>query len=409
MDYPDTLDWLFTRFPAYQSQGKSAFKKGLTHIRLLLNHLKNPQKTFHSIHVAGTNGKGSVSHILAAALQAQGYRVGLYTSPHLLDFTERIRLNGQVINRDEVVEFTLKNKAFLESHSFSFFEVTTAMAFYFFSKEQMSYAVVETGLGGRLDSTNAIYPILSVITNVSLDHTDILGDTLSKIAAEKAGIIKPHTPVVIGEEQGETSGVFEKRAAAVQAPLYHAENFNPTGFKTDLKGAYQRKNIRTAHAALQVLKTYGVPVSDGAVKDGLGNVVKNTGLRGRWEKLGDNPLRIADIAHNEAGLREVVSELSRVKRNRLHAVLGFVKGRDIECLIRLFPGDALYYFSKPQIFRGLSTASIKPVVGRLGLRARYFDSVSIALRAAARMADPADVIYIGGSTFVVAEILDKLR
>ncbi len=405
MNYEDTLNYLFTRFPAYQNQGRSAFKRGLTQIRLLLQHLENPQESFRSIHLAGTNGKGSVSHMLTSVLQEQGYRVGLYTSPHLLDFRERIRLNGRVVSRGEVVEFISKNRAFLRSHSFSFFEVTTALAFYFFSKRRVSYAVVETGLGGRLDSTNAIHPILSVITNIGLDHTDMLGHTLSEIAAEKAGIIKPRTPVVIGEDRGETRSVFEERAAAVQAPLYRAENFHSPAFRIDLKGAYQQKNMRTAHAALQVLKAYGVAVSDSAITSGLGNVVKNTGLRGRWEKLGDKPLRIADIAHNEAGLREVVDQLNRIKRNRLHAVLGFVKGRDVECLIQLFPSDALYYFSRPQIFRGLSTACIQPVAGRLGLQAQYFDSVSMALQAAEVTADPADVIYVGGSAFVVAEIL----
>lgn len=406
MNYSDALHWLYARLPLYQNQGRSALKKGLDHIRLLLAHLQDPQDEFQSIHIAGTNGKGSVSHMLASVLQEQGFRTGLYTSPHLLDFRERIRLNGLMLPEEEVVAFVSEHGDFIASEAFSFFEVSVAMAFYFFARRGLQYAVVETGLGGRLDSTNVLLPILSVITNVSLDHTEVLGDSIPLIAAEKAGIIKAHTPVVIGERSERTQAVFEGRAKALQAPLYHAESLvDSTAFTTDLKGAYQRKNLRTALAALTVLRRCGLRISEAALTAGFNNVVKNTGLRGRWEQLGEKPLCIADTAHNEAGLSEVATQLGQLERATCHLVLGFVLGKPIESMLRCFPQEARYYFSKPDIPRGMPISAVRPVAARLGLQARYFESVYEALGAAQSAAREDDLIYIGGSSFVVAEAL----
>ena len=380
-------------------------KRGLTNIELLLDHLNEPQTGFQSLHIAGTNGKGSVSHMLASVLQEQGFRTGLYTSPHLLDFRERIRVNGEVLSREEVVAFAAENRDFIASKGFSFFEVSVAMAFYFFSKKAVQYAVVETGLGGRWDSTNVILPILSVITNISLDHTEVLGDSLSAIAAEKAGIIKPGIPVVIGEKNRQTRAVFKAQAAALSAPLYYAEDFSPQRFETDLKGAYQRKNLQTTWAAFSVLRRAGLRISDASLRRGLCHVVRNTGLRGRWEKLAETPLTIADTAHNKAGLCEVVAQLDTLPKTALHLVLGFTRGRNIESLIRLFPREAFYYFSKPDVLRGAPTSVIEPIATRLGLRAGCFESIPKALEAARAAAHLDHLIYVGGSTFAVAEVL----
>jgi dihydrofolate synthase/folylpolyglutamate synthase len=353
MTYQDTLDWMFSQLPMYQRQGKSAFKKDLSNTILLANYLKNPHKHFKSIHVAGTNGKGSTSHMLASILQESGYKVGLYTSPHLKDFRERIKINGREVSKQFVIGFIKRNKSFFEDNSMSFFEMTVGMAFEYFAKKKVDIAIIEVGMGGRLDSTNIINPEVSVITNIGLDHTQFLGDTLEAISFEKGGIIKPKVPVVIGETQRETSVIFEELAVKHQSKMIFADKSILKEYKTDLAGSYQSKNIKTAVQTINILRNKGYKVSEKHLKEGLLNIVNNTGLMGRWQTLNNNPKVICDTGHNREGLTHVMQQLEREKFKTLHVVFGVVSDKDLNTIIDLLPKRAIYYFCKPDIPRGL--------------------------------------------------------
>lgn len=405
MTYPQTLEWMFAQLPMYQRQGKTAFKKDLTNTLLLAEHLGNPEKEFKSIHVAGTNGKGSVSHILASVLQQAGYKVGLYTSPHLKDFRERIKINGEMASEKFVTNFIEEHHTFLQTNQLSFFEMTVGMAFEYFAKEKVDVAIIETGLGGRLDSTNIIQPELSIITNISLDHTSMLGDNLSAIASEKAGIIKPETPVVIGEKDEETSEVFIKRAAEQNAPLSFAEEEDYPIYESDLKGLYQLKNKQTVLCALDQLKKTGWNVSSNDLQLGFKQVVKNTGLQGRWQQLGQLPKIICDTGHNPEGLRYVFQQLEQEKFKSLHFVLGVVNDKELESILPLFPKEAKYYFCSAAVPRALNPEILAEQANQFGLKGEIYLSVTQALEAAKHKADKEDLIFIGGSTFTVAEIL----
>ncbi|RKF02823.1 dihydrofolate synthase/folylpolyglutamate synthase [Tenacibaculum lutimaris] len=402
MTYQEILDWMFAQLPMYQRQGKTAFKKDLTNIIALCDELDNPQKKFKTIHVGGTNGKGSTSHMVASILQEAGYKVGLYTSPHLKNFTERIRVNGEEISREAVIEFIEKNKNFLENQGLSFFEMTVGMAFKEFANQNVDIAVIEVGLGGRLDSTNIITPEVSVITNIGLDHTQFLGETLPEIAFEKAGIIKYGVPVVIGEHQKETESVFTAKAEECKAPIVFASD-NPKNYTTDLLGDYQKNNVTTAVTAIQRLK--GFSISEENIKNGLLNVVKNTNLKGRWQVLQNNPKVICDTAHNKEGLFYTLKQLKKENYKQLHMVLGVVSDKNLSEILPMFPKNAMYYFCKPNIPRGLSADELKEQAKEFGLVGKVFCSVSQALEKSKENAAKEDVIYIGGSTFVVAEIL----
>jgi dihydrofolate synthase/folylpolyglutamate synthase len=402
MTYEETLDWMFAQLPMYQREGKAAFKKDLTNTIAFSKILNFPENKFKSIHVAGTNGKGSTSHMLASILQEAGYKVGLYTSPHLKNFTERIRSNGTEIPKQKVASFITKNKDFLEAQKLSFFEMTVGLAFDYFASEKVDIAIVEVGLGGRLDSTNIITPELSVITNIGLDHTQFLGETLPEIAFEKAGIIKHKIPVIIGEEQAAVKQVFLKKAEAENAPIYFASDTVKT-FKTDLLGNYQLRNLKTAVAAIKLLK--GFQVSEQNMENGLLNVVKNTNLKGRWQVLQENPKVICDTAHNKEGLEMVLQQLKKEAFKKLHIVLGFVSDKKLEDVLPLFPNNASYYFCKPDIPRGLSAVVLQEKAIPFDLIGEKYTSVKEALNSALLNANQQDIIYVGGSTFVVAEII----
>ena len=402
MTYEETLDWMFAQLPMYQREGKAAFKKDLTNTIAFSKILNFPENKFKSIHVAGTNGKGSTSHMLASILQEAGYKVGLYTSPHLKNFTERIRSNGTEIPKQKVAAFITKNKDFLEAQKLSFFEMTVGLAFDYFASEKVDIAIVEVGLGGRLDSTNIITPELSVITNIGLDHTQFLGETLPEIAFEKAGIIKHKIPVIIGEEQAAVKQVFLKKAEAENAPIYFASDTVKT-FKTDLLGKYQQRNLKTAVAAIKRLK--GFQVSEQNIENGLLNVVKNTNLKGRWQILQENPKVICDTAHNTEGLEMVLQQLKKEAFKKLHIVLGFVSDKKLEDVLPLFPNNASYYFCKPDIPRGLSVVVLQEKAIPFDLIGEKYTSVKEALNSALLNANQQDIIYVGGSTFVVAEII----
>jgi dihydrofolate synthase / folylpolyglutamate synthase len=403
--YQATLSWLFSKLPMYQRQGAMAFKKDLNNTLALAKHLNNPQKKFKSIHVAGTNGKGSTSHMLASVLQEAGYKVGLYTSPHLKDFRERIKVNGQEVSKQFVIDFVAQNKAFLEAQGLSFFEMTVGMAFRYFALQKVDIAIVEVGLGGRLDSTNIITPLVSVITNISLDHTQMLGETLPEIAFEKAGIIKPAIPVVIGQKQDEVIKVFKDMAASVKSELFLASETIFDTYKTDLKGFYQDENLKTAVASLKIIVKKGFTLSDSALKKGLLNVVKNTGFKGRWQVLNKNPKVICDTAHNPAGLAYVFSQLAKENYKNLHFVLGVVNDKNLEAILPLFPKEADYYFCRPDIPRGLEAQELQKKAVKFNLKGAVFASVSQAYKEALKKADKADLIFVGGSTFVVAEVV----
>ncbi|WP_298505989.1 folylpolyglutamate synthase/dihydrofolate synthase family protein [uncultured Maribacter sp.] len=403
MTYLETLDWMFGQLPMYQQKGKSAFNAKLENIKKLALHLQNPHLKFKTIHVAGTNGKGSSSHMLASILQEAGYNVGLYTSPHLKDFRERIRINGLPISESYVVNFIEENKAFFEANNLSFFEMTVGMAFDYFADEKVDVAVIEVGLGGRLDSTNIIMPEATLITNIGLDHTDLLGDTLPKIAFEKAGIIKENIPVVISEYQEETANVFNDIAKKNNAEIIFASTLDSKEYITDLLGSYQTKNIKGVVALLKVLKTF--KVTEENIKQGLKNVVNNTGLLGRWQELGSKPLLVCDTAHNQEGLKLVVNQIKKQNYTDLHIVLGFVKDKNLETVLPLFPKSAKYYFCRPNIFRGLNEGDLKSKAKLFGLKGSVYNSVSEALIAAKKNANESDFIFVGGSNFVVAEIL----
>ncbi|XLS28539.1 bifunctional folylpolyglutamate synthase/dihydrofolate synthase [Flavobacteriaceae bacterium M23B6Z8] len=401
--YEEVISWMFTRLPMYQRQGKAAFKSKLDNSRAFSAHLGHPERSFKSIHIAGTNGKGSTSHMIASVLQEAGYKTGLYTSPHLKDFRERIKINGKLIPQASVKDFIRTHRNFLEEHELSFFEMTVAMAFDHFSKQKVDIAVIETGLGGRLDSTNIITPVLSVITNIGFDHMDMLGDTLEKIAGEKAGIIKDGVPVVIGEYHPETFPVFEQKAREKKANLLLVRDFDQNPFQTDLKGAYQSKNLQTAYVALTHLS--GFDIEERNLQEGLGNVVRNTGLQGRWQQLKTNPTVICDVAHNKEGLALALEQLNTYSFRSLRIVLGVVKDKDLTTILPLFPKKAIYYFCKPNVPRGLEVAILQEKAAVFELKGLIFNSVSAAYKQALKDADVADLIYIGGSTFTVAEII----
>ena len=404
MDYGQTLDWMFSRLPMYQRQGASAYRKDLNNITLLCEHLGHPEASLKCIHVAGTNGKGSTSHMLASILQEAGYATGLFTSPHLVDFRERIRIDGQMIPREFVIEFVENHRAFFEAHDMSFFEMTTGLAFDYFKAAGADICVIETGMGGRLDSTNINTPMLSVITNIGLDHTQFLGETLSQIAREKAGIIKTGVPAVIGQTDKETRSVFAEEATANNSDIIFAEEKVVDLLASDLSGSYQRHNIRTVLAAVQELRKR-ISIPDESVRTGLLNVVKNTGLRGRWEKLRDRPRVIADTAHNAEGLAETMLQAMTLKFSRMRIVLGMVADKDLARALTTLPQSAEYYFCKPDLPRGLDAAELMRQAMLFGLIGTVYDSVREAYNAALEDASDDDFIYVGGSTFVVAEIL----
>ena len=370
MTYQDTLKWMFSQLPMYQRQGKSAFKNDLSNTLKLSHHLGNPEQNFKSVHVAGTNGKGSTSHMLASILQEAGYKVGLYTSPHLKDFRERIKINGKPVSKQFVTGFIKRNRTFFENHSLSFFEMTVGMAFEYFSKEKIDIAVIEVGLGGRLDSTNIITPEVSVITNIGLDHTQFLGNTLEAIAYEKAGIIKPNIPVVIGETQMETKAVFKDVAKKNNSKITFADKEFIEIPKSDLKGSYQSKNIKTVLQTIKELQRIGYVVSQEQIEKGLLHVVKNTGLMGRWQQIHSNPKVICDTGHNREGLKYVMDQISKEHFDKLHIVFGVVNDKDLNSIIDLLPKKATYYFCKPDIPRGLDAHILRQFFNELGFTGR---------------------------------------
>ena len=405
MTYLDTVNWMFSQLPMYQNQGKSAYKVDLSNTSLLAKHLGNPENKFKSIHVAGTNGKGSTSHMLASILQDAGYKVGLYTSPHLKDFRERIKINGKVISKQFVIQFIKRNKSFFETNTLSFFEMTVGLAFEYFAKQKVDIAIIEVGLGGRLDSTNIITPEISVITNIGLDHTQFLGNTLEVIAKEKGGIIKPSIPVVIGETQIETKEVFEKIASNNNAKIAFADIAETINYQSDLKGNYQVKNMKTVVQTINELRSIGFNVSKLNVKVGLLNVVNNTGLLGRWQILKENPKVICDTAHNREGLAIVINQLQNEEYNNLHIVFGVVNDKNLDSIIDLLPVNAKYYLCKPNIPRGLNTEKLETYFMSKNLIYDSYNSVNEAYKKALANAIINDVVYVGGSTFVVAEII----
>ena len=405
MTYQDTLNWMFSQLPMYQRQGKTAFKKDLSNTLKLAEHLNNPENKFKSVHVAGTNGKGSTSHILASVLQEAGYKVGLYTSPHLKDFRERIKINGQEVSKHFVIGFIKRNKDFFEANKLSFFEMTVGMAFDYFAKQNVDIAVVEVGLGGRLDSTNIVIPEVSIITNIGLDHTQFLGDTLEAIAFEKGGIIKPNIPVVIGETQKETAPVFKSLAKSCDSEILFADQLVSEVYKSDLIGSYQSKNIKTVIQTVKQLQGKGFKISKKNIKQGLLKVVKNTGLLGRWQILKERPKVVCDTGHNREGLIYVMQQLSNETFESLHIVFGVVNDKDLRSILDLLPKKATYYFCKPNIPRGLDAEELQQTFSSYKLKGRAYKSVNEAYNSALNNARKDDFIYVGGSTFVVAEII----
>ena len=406
MNYPETLEWMFNKLPMYQTQGATAYRKDITNTVLLAEHLGHPEKQLRCIHVAGTNGKGSTSHLLASVLMEAGYKVGLYTSPHLKDYRERITINGETISEAYVVEFITKNKPFFETHNLSFFEMSVGLAFEYFANENIDIAVIEVGMGGRLDSTNIITPLISVITNIGLDHTQFLGDTLEAIAFEKAGIIKNNIPGVIGEHLAETKPVFTAKAKETHSEIYFASDSVEKDYPCGLLGDYQFYNKKTVIQTLRVLQEKKLlQVSEDAIKNGFLNVITNTHLQGRWQQLGANPKIICDTAHNAHGLTVVMEQLKKEKYNHLHLVLGVVNDKKLDDILTLLPKNAKYYFCKPNISRGLEATVLQEKATTLGLKGTIYNSVSEAYEHSRKMAGVDDLIYIGGSTFVVAEIL----
>ena len=403
--YQETIDWLFTNLPMFQRIGASAMKADLTNITALCDYLGNPQKKFKSVHIAGTNGKGSTSHMLASIFQEAGYKTGLTTSPHLKDFRERIRVNGIMCEEQFVIDFVQKHEQKIIDQKASFFEIAIAMSFEYFAQQKVDIAIIETGLGGRLDSTNIILPELSVITNIGLDHTQFLGDTLDKIAFEKAGIIKPNTAVVIGETTTETKPVFEQIAADRKSEIIFAENKFFQDVESDLKGTYQIKNKRTVLTAIEQLQKQGWNINSENITKGLLNVVKNTNLRGRWDVLGHNPLIVADTAHNPHGLSEVSKQINEQPYNQLHLVLGFVNDKDVLSILNFFPKKATYYFCQPDVPRKYNIDELYKIIPDDISDKHFFDTTEKALIAAKLNASADDMIYIGGITFVVAEII----
>lgn len=427
MTYADTLAYLYEQLPMFSRIGTDAYKKDLTNTKQLCAALNNPQKRFKCIHIAGTNGKGSVSHMLAAILQTAGYKTGLYTSPHLKDFRERIRVNGAMCTKEFIIDFTERIKPQIERLEPSFFEITVAMAFEYFAQQNVDVAVIETGLGGRLDSTNIILPEISIITNIGYDHTQILGDTLEKIAYEKAGIIKQNIPAIIGEVVDETRPVFESSAKEKNAPLifaqqnFYVQDFNYENnhlkaevvdvrkdehhtFLLDLPGIYQTKNIVTVSEAVHQLQLKEWHIKLQHVEKALKQVKHLTGLHGRWEKLKENPAVIVDVAHNTAGIKQLLEQLELESYTRLHLIIGFVKDKDIESILALLPVNADYYFTKAQLPRALNEKILADLAAVHGLKGKDFADVNAALSEAITRADKEDLVLICGSVFLVAEV-----
>ena len=408
MDYQATLDYLYNSAPLFQQVGAGAYKEGLANTWALDEHLGHPHQSYRTIHIAGTNGKGSCSHTLAAILQEAGYRVGLYTSPHLLDFRERIRVNGQPVPEEYVIRFVEEERAFFEPLHPSFFELTTAMAFRYFADAGVDVAVVEVGLGGRLDCTNIIRPDLCIITNISLDHVQFLGDTLAKIAGEKAGIIKPGIPVVIGEATPETRPVFARRAEETGAPIHFAEEEAVRDYpdmEFELKGLYQAKNRRTLLAALPLLQEAGYRIREEHIRNGFARVTELTGLMGRWQKLQEHPMLVCDTGHNVGGIQYIAEQLRRQTCRQLHIVIGMVNDKDVRGVLALLPHEAVYYFTQASVKRALPAEQLARLAAEAGLEGEVYPDVSSAVRAAQEKSLPEDFIFVGGSTFIVADLL----
>lgn len=424
MDYNQTLEYLYNCMPMFQKIGSKAYKEGLENTYMLDEHFGHPHRTYPTIHLAGTNGKGSCSHTLAAILQKAGYKTGLYTSPHLVDFGERIRVDGEMIPPEYIIRFVEEHRSFFEPLHPSFFEVTTALAFSFFADQRVDVAVIETGLGGRLDCTNIISPDLAVITNISPDHTSLLGDSIEKIAFEKAGIIKPGTPVIIGEATDEIRKIFIKKAGEVGAPILFAEDEQwilhtetaPNGdwlYETrmyknltgELHGIYQLKNTNTILSAVNQLVHIGYHIQEAAVRDGFAQVTTLTGLQGRWQTLQTHPTIICDTGHNVAGMQQVSEQLKTLTYNRLHMVIGMVNDKDVSGVMALLPADAHYYFTKPNIGRALPENELMAIANRYNLSGEAYPDVPSALKAAQKNCLPTDVIFVGGSSFIVADLL----
>ncbi|KGE13838.1 FolC bifunctional protein [Sphingobacterium deserti] len=426
--YDEAIEYLYARLPMFTRDGASAIKKDVDNTLRFCSELGNPQQQFKSVHVAGTNGKGSTSHMLASIFACAGYKTGLYTSPHLVDFRERIRVNGQMIPKDEVLAFVSKNLSLIETIKPSFFEVTVALAFDYFAKEQVDIAIIEVGLGGRLDSTNVITPELCIITNIGLDHMNLLGDTIEEIAFEKAGIIKPAIPVIVSERNEEIARVFEQRASSLGAPLRFASEElnvvntkqgkegllvdvleNKTGIKQSwtmqLSGLYQQRNLLGVLTAVDQLRFQGWAINDSDVLNGLLHVQENTGLQGRWQTLSSQPHIICDTGHNEDGIRAVVSNIKQVDYSRLHIVIGAMRDKDLHHMLPLLPTDAIYYFTSPAMPRALPARELKAAAAKYSFIGLAFDSVSQAVQAAKDNYQEGDLIFIGGSNFVVAEVL----
>lgn len=404
--YKETLTWMFSRLPMYQRKGAAAYRPGLEAMKKLDKHLGEPHKAFKSIHIAGTNGKGSTAHMLASVIQTAGYKTGLYTSPHLLDFRERMKVNGFEISKEDVVKFINTHKNYFEEEQLSFFEMTVGLAFWYFKKSQVEFAIIEVGLGGRLDATNIITPQLSVITNIGLDHTQFLGNTHVDIAREKAGIIKSKIPVVIGERDNMTEEVFLEVAKTLNAPLYFVKD-SFSKFSTDLKGIYQTKNIQTVVLALNYLPQ--LKLEKKIIQQGLSNVASNTGLMGRWQSINVSPKVILDVAHNKEGLNMITEQLMSMVYENLHLVMGFVQGRNVIELLALFPQDAYYYLSSPNLERALELRELKNQLKYSTLQITYSKTVSKAYEIALLKAKSEDLVLVLGSTFVVAEVLELIK
>lgn len=416
MNYQETTEYLFNSTPVFEKIGAKAYKPGLQTTFALDDHFGHPHQKYKTIHIAGTNGKGSSSHTLAAILQSQGYKVGLYTSPHLVDFRERIRVNGECVPEQYVIDFVEENRTFFEPLHPSFFELTTAMALKYFAEQEVDYAVIEVGLGGRLDCTNIITPILSIITNISFDHTQFLGNTLAEIAGEKAGIIKPGVPVVIGEYLPETRPVFENKAKAENAPILFAQDFDvtrlensePSDVDMELKGSYQERNKKTILTALHILRQK-LAISDEAIREGFAHVCELTGLRGRWEKLNDAPLTICDTGHNLAGWNYLAPQINSIKAKTKHIVFGMVDDKDVAHVLQLLKekleNRVKYYWTQPSTKRAIPVEKLSELALKFSLHGSLYHSVKEAYNAALKNAEKDDFVFVGGSSYVVADLL----
>ena len=403
MDYIETINYLFQKLPVYQRTGNIAYKADIGNIIKACNLLRNPHKKFKSIHIAGTNGKGSTAHMISSILQEEGYKVGLYTSPHLKDFRERIKINGNMIKEEDVKNFVKNNKLDFEKIDLSFFEMTVAMAFYHFAKNEVDIAIIETGLGGRLDSTNIISPLISIITNISSDHTSLLGMKIEEIAKEKAGIIKKNTPVIIGRRQDICEEIFINTAKQLESEIIFCEVNQE--YETDLLGEYQKENVTTAIKCIEILARYNFSISFKSLKHGLLRVVSNTSLAGRWHILNNHPLTICDIAHNEEGIRKIVEQIGNIKYQKLHFIIGMVNDKEINNILLHLPKDAEYYFCQADIPRSLPKEELYKRARCHDLHGTIHPSVEEAFLSAKKHAKYDDLIFVGGSTFVVSEII----